>query len=187
MSKAQLQDHVFSASTIRAVIGLGNPGARYVKTRHNIGFRVVENLAEQLNAVWQTTDKMEVAQVSMTVDGSVSSVYLIKPQTFMNESGKVMVFLTKKGIKPEQVVVVHDELEKPFGNLGLRFGGSAKGHNGLRSIMGVVGAEFWRLRFGIGRPESREEVGDYVLTPFIRPEEDKIGQLLDQACRLIFG
>lgn len=187
MSKAQLQDYVFNASTIRAVIGLGNPGARYAKTRHNIGFRVVENLAAQLNAAWQSTDKMDVAQASMTVDGSVSSVYLIKPQTFMNDSGKVMSFLTKKGIKPEQVVVVHDELEKPFGNLSMRFGGSAKGHNGLRSIMGVVGAEFWRLRFGIGRPENRDEVGDYVLTPFTRLEEDKIGQLLDQACRLIFG
>ncbi|QQR49771.1 aminoacyl-tRNA hydrolase [bacterium] len=187
VSKAGHVETLFDGSTIRAVIGLGNPGAKYSKTRHNIGFRIVEALAEQANAVWQITDKMEVAQASVTAKGGVASMYFIKPLTFMNESGKVMAFLAKKGIQPSQIVVVHDELEKPFENISIRFGGSAKGHNGLRSIMGIVGADFWRLRFGIGRPVNKDEVGDYVLKPFSSQEEQKMDYLIDQACRLIIG
>jgi len=93
-------------------------------------------------------------------------VLLIKPQTFMNSSGQVIPLLKKDGIKPENILVVHDELEHPFGKITMRVGGSHRGHNGLRSIIEAMGPDFARLRFGIGRPENREDVPDYVLQPF---------------------
>ena len=99
-------------------------------------------------------------------------ILLIKPQTFMNASGKVIPFLLKKGIKGENILVVHDELEMPFGKIKVKFGGSAKGHNGLRSIIDIIGKDFWRLSFGIDRPENREDVGQYVLSNFTEKTDD---------------
>jgi len=168
----------FSAHEIKAIIGLGNPGSRFTFTRHNIGFLVVDALAEQLGvAQWQSQENMLYAQVQGKI--------LIKPQTFMNNSGKVLSFLIKKGIKAEHILVIHDELEKPFGHLSFRFGGSARGHNGLRSIMEVIGADYWRLRFGIARPENKEDVGDYVLTSFSPQEKQELEGLIAKAVSLI--
>jgi PTH1 family peptidyl-tRNA hydrolase len=147
---------------IKAIIGLGNPGPRFHGTRHNIGFMVVDALAERYHGSWQHKDEMELAQIQ--INGYV--VLLIKPQTFMNASGRVIPFLQKKGIRAENLIVVHDELEKPFGSLALKMGGSARGHNGLRSIIELAGPDFLRLRFGIGRPKRQEEVSDYVLQRF---------------------
>lgn len=173
------QEVKFNKNSIRAIIGLGNPGQRYYKTRHNIGFRVVDELTGNID--WQKNDLMEYTQIRY----EDQSVYLIKPQTFMNSSGKVIPFLTKKGIKPEEILVVHDELEKPFGNLSVRLGGSAKGHNGLRSIIEHIGPNFWRLRFGIGRPEHKEAVGEYVLQPFTVQEEELLITLISRATQLL--
>jgi PTH1 family peptidyl-tRNA hydrolase len=179
------QEPKFNKNLIRAIIGLGNPGQRYYKTRHNIGFRVVDELAGQFYVSdWQRNDVMEYTQRKLVADDG-QPVYMIKPQTFMNSSGKVISFLTKKGIKPDEIVVVHDELEKPFGHLSLRLGGSAKGHNGLRSIIEQIGADFWRLRFGIGRPERKEDVGDYVLRAFTPQEEDQLITLIPGAVGLL--
>jgi PTH1 family peptidyl-tRNA hydrolase len=171
---------------IKAVIGLGNPGSKYYNNRHNIGFRVIDSLVEQLHASFRTQDNMLYAQIKLHEESS-HQVYVIKPQTFMNNSGAVMSFLQKKGIKPNEILVVHDELEKDFGFVGFKFGGSHKGHNGLRSIMGVVGADFWRLRFGIGRPADREEVPNYVLANFPVAESARLPELIDQAVRLAQG
>ena len=99
----------------------------------------------------------------------------------MNSSGRVIPSLQKKGIKPEEILVVHDELEKKFGHVSTHFGGGAKGHNGLRSIIGVIGKEFWHIRFGIGRPENREDVGNFVLMPFTPQEEQEMPMLIEQA------
>lgn len=153
---------------IKAIIGLGNPGTRFERTRHNIGFMVVDELARHHHASWRSIEKAEVAEIS----DSGHRVYLLKPQTFMNSSGEVMPWLHKKGIAPEEILVVHDELELPFGKSALRKGGSAKGHNGVRSIIAHDGAETLRLRCGIGRPEKREQVPDYVLQPFTENKED---------------
>ncbi|MFZ5953722.1 MAG: aminoacyl-tRNA hydrolase [Candidatus Dependentiae bacterium] len=147
---------------IKVIIGLGNPGKQFEKTRHNIGFRVVEELVREYNGTWQTKPNMELS--SIMVEGHKISI--IKPQTFMNSSGKVIPELTKQGIKPENILVVHDELELPFAKLAIRLGGSARGHNGLKSIIQACGPDFYRLRWGIARPENREEVPDYVLKPF---------------------
>jgi PTH1 family peptidyl-tRNA hydrolase len=93
-------------------------------------------------------------------------------------------FLLKKGIEPENILVVHDELEQPFGKLSFKVGGSARGHNGLRSIIEVCGQDFARLRFGIGRPENKEDVGNYVLQNFSEDQEE-IDQLIDDAVDMI--
>lgn len=166
---------------IKAIIGLGNPGRQYQHHRHNIGFRVLDALCARHGGSWQTRDLMEVADVM--IEGQ--KIVLIKPLTFMNTSGKVVPFLQKKGIGVENILVVHDELEIPFGALKIRVGGSARGHNGLRSIIAIAGSEgFARLRFGIGRPERKEEVGDYVLRNFSE-DAGELERLIDEAADMI--
>ena len=165
---------------ITVIIGLGNPGKQYYYTRHSIGFRVVDELARKYDGIWKSKKEMEIAEV--VIHGK--KIMLVKPETFMNDSGKVIPFLRKQGINPENILVVHDELEKPFGTLAFKIGGSHRGHNGLRSIIAVCGPDFARLRFGIGRPESRDEVGDYVLQNFAQNPE-AVEQGIDQAVTMI--
>ena len=166
--------------SLKAIIGLGNPGPRYEYTRHNIGFRVVDALAQHYHAEFKKQDLMMLAMV-MIHD---VPLILIKPQTFMNDSGKVISFLQKKGITADQILVVHDELELPFGEMKCKIGGSSKGHNGLRSIIQVLGPDFHRLRIGIGRPDQREEVPDYVLQKFKEPEE-QVEHVIEKAVTMI--
>jgi peptidyl-tRNA hydrolase len=166
---------------MKAIVGLGNPGPRFVKTRHNVGFRVVDAIADCCGGVWHESGDVAHTQV---VWGTQSFV-LVKPLTFMNNSGQAIPFLLKKGIKPDEILVIHDELEKPFGKLMLKFGGSSRGHNGLRSLESVIGSDFWRLRFGIGRPASKDQVSDYVLTQFTPAEEALMEGLIHQALLLI--
>ncbi len=165
--------------SIKAIIGLGNPGAKYHHNRHNIGFLVLDALAEKYNSGWQKKTDQEVAEC--IINGQ--KIILIKPQTFMNSSGKIIPSLAKQGIKAENILVVHDELEKPFASLAIKTGGSHRGHNGLRSIIEACGAEFHRLRFGIGRPENKEDVPDYVLSNFSKNEI--IQPIIDQAIEMI--
>jgi len=175
----------FDIRNIRAIIGLGNPGAKYAGHRHSIGFRVLDALAERYGASWQTNDTMSHATIHVPLDAMQHELILIKPLTFMNNSGKVVSWLQKKGIKSDQILVVHDELEKPFGQILLRFAGSHKGHNGLKSIIGAMGTDFWRLKFGIGRPVDKDAVPDYVLSNFPRDEEARVPELVDQALALL--
>lgn len=176
----------FNIKNIKAIIGLGNPGAKYSKNRHNIGFRILDKIAQDYSASWTVSDLMEHTRFSLTVNDMVQPIILIKPQTFMNDSGRVIPFLQKKGIKSENILVVHDELEKGFGKVILKLGGSARGHNGLRSIIGVMGYDFWRLRFGIGRPGNKSEVASYVLSNFTAPEEENIDVLIEKSVQNIF-
>jgi PTH1 family peptidyl-tRNA hydrolase len=127
------------------------------------------------------------AQVSIFDEKNLTqrAIHIVKPTTFMNLSGKAIPFLLKKGIKPEEILVIHDELEKPFGKCNIRWDGSARGHNGLRSIDSIIGKDYWRLRFGIGRPEDKSEVGDYVLSPFTTDQEDLLGGLIEDVIALI--
>jgi PTH1 family peptidyl-tRNA hydrolase len=145
---------------IKACIGLGNPGLSYYKQRHSIGFRVLDELACQEQVDWKSKNNLLYAEIPE------KNLLLIKPQTFMNSSGEVIPLLQKKGIKPSEILVVHDELEKPFGFVGFSFGTSHKGHNGLKSIISIMGPDFWRLKIGIGRPLRKELVPEYVLQPF---------------------
>lgn len=167
-------------SEIKAIIGLGNPGPRFTFTRHNAGFLVLDALADRYFGTWQEKGPMQVCEIQ--INGR--KLTLVKPQTFMNDSGKVMPLLAKQGIKPEHIVVVHDELEKPFGSLAIKEGGSHRGHNGLRSIIAHSGPDFKRLRFGIGRPERKEDVSNYVLQRFDAPES-AVYEQIDEAVAMI--
>lgn len=169
------------------VAGLGNPGDRYALTRHNVGFMVVDALAARsaTSAVWRTHSEGLLAQV----DSGPSRLLLLKPQTFMNLSGRSIQSVAshfKLGV--EQILVVHDELDLPFGQLRLKLGGGDAGHRGVRSTAAELGArEFGRLRVGIGRPPVIFEgtVADYVLQAFALTEREELPNLLDRAAQAV--
>ena len=153
---------------IKVIIGLGNPGPSFSNTRHNIGFEIVDLIAEDQQASWQTKENMELCKVN--IEGK--NILLVKPMTYMNTSGQVLSYLRKQGIQQNNILVVHDEIELPFGSIKLKFDGSAKGHNGLKSIMALGGSDFLRLRFGVDRPANREDVPNFVLEKFRESTDD---------------
>ncbi|HEV2601052.1 MAG TPA: aminoacyl-tRNA hydrolase [Candidatus Babeliales bacterium] len=165
---------------IKAIIGLGNPGKKYTYNRHNIGFLVADMLVDTIAGSWVEQSVMHTAEIRM----GMKKIIVVKPQTFMNDSGRVVPLLRKQGIEIGQILVVHDELELPFGAVKTKMGGSAKGHNGLRSIIQAGGMEFMRLRCGIGRPQHREAVPDYVLQNFSEPKAD-VEQMIYDAVAMI--
>jgi peptidyl-tRNA hydrolase, PTH1 family len=155
------------ASTLDLLVaGLGNPGREYANTRHNIGFLVVEELARRWGGSWRGKFSGELAEVR--TDGS--RLALLKPQTFMNESGRSVGAAARFfKVEPGSLVVVHDEVDLEPGRLQVRLGGGLAGHNGLRSVAQQLGTqEFLRVRVGVGRPERGDPrpVADFVLSPF---------------------
>ncbi len=186
---------------IRLVAFLGNYGAKYEKTKHNAAWLFADSLNFFSSVNWSSkfegnyctietpclADFFCKANILQTADGNavtVSSkaadkIYFLKPETYMNNSGQSIIALANYyKIKPEETLIVHDELELPAGTLSLKWSGGLGGHNGLRSTKTVFGtADFWRLRFGIGRPSEGVDIADYVLSPFT--QENKI--LLDKA------
>ena len=179
-SQGKAQAKNLKDSGIKVIIGLGNPGRQYQRTRHNIGFLVLDALANSQGALWQTKGDKEVSEIILGNE----KVFLVKPQTFMNSSGRVIPSLIKQGLKAENLLVVHDELEKAFGIVDIKNGGSHRGHNGLRSIIEFCGADFSRLRCGIGRPERKEDVGDYVLSNFSEKTDD-VELMIEKAVLMI--
>ncbi|HBR70492.1 TPA: aminoacyl-tRNA hydrolase [Candidatus Dependentiae bacterium] len=165
---------------IKGIIGLGNPGPKFSYNRHNIGFLVVDALADKYHGEWQNSELLEYA----VIDINGKSIYLVKPQTFMNASGKISSWLKKKGISEENVIVVHDDLERPFGKVTLKIGGSAQGHNGVKSLIELLGINFYRIRCGIGRPEKKSDVSDYVLSNFVEGEPN-VEEMIQAAIRQI--
>jgi PTH1 family peptidyl-tRNA hydrolase len=162
------------------VVGLGNPGPGYAATRHNAGFLVVDLLAERLGGRFKA-HKGRADVVEGRLGGR--TVVLAKPRSYMNESGGPVVAVARFYKVPvEQIVVVHDELDLPFGALRLKRGGGDGGHNGLRSLSAALGSrEYARVRFGIGRPPGRQDPADFVLRPFAAAERKELGYLLDRA------
>jgi PTH1 family peptidyl-tRNA hydrolase len=156
-----------SASTLDLLVaGLGNPGREYADTRHNIGFMVADELARRHGGSWRGKFSAELAELRL--DGR--RLALLKPQTYMNESGRsVGAAVRFFKVDPEVVVVVHDEVDLEPGRMQARLGGGLAGHNGLRSIARHLGTgDFARLRIGVGRPERGDPrpVADFVLSPF---------------------
>lgn len=137
------------------VVGIGNPGRSYEKTRHNAGFLVVEELARRHGGRWEKRKRAETARVNL----GASTLTLLKPVTFVNNSGQAL-----GGCKAEQVIAVHDDLDLGAGVVRVKVGGGAGGHNGLRSIIEHLGAGFVRVRVGIGRPLPGVSPRDYVLS-----------------------
>ena len=154
------------------VVGLGNPGNRYAATRHNVGLRVVEEVAARLGGSWRGRWHGRVCE---TRDGD-ERLALLAPETFMNESGRsVAPALRFYKLPPERLLIVHDELDLPLGDIRAKSGGGLAGHNGLRSVVQSIGTQdFLRVRIGIGRPERGDPrpVADWVLQPF-SPDTDE--------------
>jgi PTH1 family peptidyl-tRNA hydrolase len=137
------------------VVGLGNPGRSYERTRHNAGYLVADELAKRHDGSWRKRKRVEAAPVTLGLNDAT----LLKPTTFMNDSGFAV-----SDHNPEDLIVVHDDLDLEAGTVRVKVGGGAGGHNGLRSIIGRVGNDFVRVRIGIGRPPAGVTVTDYVLS-----------------------
>ncbi len=165
---------------IKAILGLGNPGPKYFFTPHNIGFLILDRLSDQSQGQW--IGKQNMLQSALQVKDQ--KILLIKPQTFMNNSGEVLSYLNKSGIKIENILVVHDEIDFDFGKINFKHGGSARGHNGLRSIIAHGGQNFLRLRVGVGRPENAADVGNFVTDKFVQSAEE-VDQLITKSIQLI--
>jgi PTH1 family peptidyl-tRNA hydrolase len=162
------------ASLDLLVVGLGNPGREYAGNRHNVGHMVVDELARRHGGSWRGKFSGQVADVR--IDGH--RVVLLKPETYMNESGRAVQAAARfYKLEPDAILVVHDESDLEIGRLQARRGGGLAGHNGLRSVAQTLGTpEFLRLRVGVGRPErgDRRPLADYVLSDF-QPHEDAPG------------
>jgi len=168
------------------VAGLGNPGPEYERTRHNLGFLTADVLAERLGGARFRRSKHQ-ALVAEARDGDVRLV-LAKPQTFMNESGRAVAALQRFFKLPiENIIVVHDELDLPFGVVRVKLGGGTAGHNGLNSVASALGRDFVRVRVGIGRPSGRKDPVDFVLEPFAKREQADVPALVDRAADAVLA
>ena len=167
------------------VVGLGNPGKKYAKNRHNIGFMVVDRLA-RAHGFADMKEKWSAVFSKGEIKGSPAA--LLEPQTYMNLSGdSVQPAAAFLKVEPAQIIVVHDELDLPWKDVRLKVGGGHAGHNGLRSIIGRLGAEFIRVRVGIGRPPPgwKGDVADYVLHDFDSMENAEMPDVVDRAVNAI--
>jgi peptidyl-tRNA hydrolase, PTH1 family len=154
------------ADDVWLVVGLGNPGPSYARTRHNIGHLVADELADRTGGKWKQHKQIRAEVIETRISG-IRTV-LAKPRSYMNESGGPVAGLLKFfKIEPTGLVVVHDELDIDFGVLRAKFGGGDNGHNGLRSIRTSLGTgDFYRVRIGVGRPPGRQDPADFLLTNF---------------------
>lgn len=167
----------------RLIVGLGNPGSEYAKTRHNAGFWFCERLARVLGVNLANESRFHGMVGQMRGHVRADGIWFLLPQTYMNRSGQAVAALTRfYRIEPADILVVHDELDLPPGSLRLKFGGGLGGHNGLKDITAHLGTQdYWRLRVGIGHPGDRDEVVNYVLKPPRREEGEAIDAALDRA------
>ncbi|MBM3345429.1 MAG: aminoacyl-tRNA hydrolase [Betaproteobacteria bacterium] len=168
---------------IRLVAGLGNPGRQHARDRHNVGFWLVSRLADAHRAQLVKDAKYHGLTARLTHAGKAGGdVWLVQPQTFMNLSGKSVGGLARfYRISPEEILVVHDELDFAPGVAKLKLGGGVAGHNGLKDIAATMGSQnFWRLRIGIGHPGDRNLVGDYVLSSPSPADRKLIDEAIDR-------
>ena len=179
----------FPKSPIKLIVGLGNPGPDYERTRHNAGFWFAEDVAHVIGGSFASEKKFfgQIARGS----GSFSEVRALKPQTFMNLSGQSVAAVAKfYDIAPDAILVAHDELDLDAGEIKLKFGGGHAGHNGLRDIQAKLGTgDYWRLRIGIGHSRdsanAQQPVADWVLNRPRRDEQDAIEVAIERALALL--
>ena len=167
------------------VVGLGNPGPKYERTRHNIGFEAAQELVDRHNGKFSTHKRTNADVAELNISGR--KVIVAKPRTFMNVSGgAVKALVNYFKINPADVVVIHDELDMDLGEVRLRLGGGDHGHNGLRDTTKALGTkEYYRLSCGIGRPPGRMAPAAFVLKPFARKELDDLPIICADAADLI--
>jgi PTH1 family peptidyl-tRNA hydrolase len=174
---------------MRLIAGLGNPGPRYQATRHNIGFRVIDELARQCAvpaSAFRERFHGEIASARLSDSGE--ELLLLRPQTFMNDSGRsVQAACTFYKIKPADLIVAHDELDLPFADVRLKKGGGDGGNRGIRSVTAALGPDYVRIRLGIGRPppDFRGDPADFVLQAFAPAEQATVDEMLARATEAV--
>ena len=170
---------------IRLIVGLGNPGEKYERTRHNAGYWWVDAIAAAKRATWKRETKF--SGWTTRVEEGGREYLLLKPSTYMNESGRsVSAVMRFFKIEPGEMLVVHDELDLAPGVVKLKKGGGTGGHNGLTDVADALGTkDFWRLRIGIGHPGHRDLVADYVLEKARRAEQDAIDPAFERSLDLL--
>ena len=176
-----------SSSTIdlKAIIGLGNPGSKYTKTRHNAGFWFVEGVVNNCAGNFTHEAKFQSDVASCFLEGK--KVWCQKPATFMNLSGQAVRSLTSfYRIDASEILVAHDEIDLPAGTIKIKFGGGHGGHNGLRDIISHLGTrDFYRLRIGVGHPGNKQQVPDYVLKQASLDDQIAIDNCIDDALKIV--
>lgn len=175
---------------IKLILGLGNPGNKYQDTRHNVGYDFVQGLTSIYFCDFKAETKLHAEVARLDTENGAHR--LAKSLTYMNESGRcVQALMRFYKIKPEELLVAHDDLDLPASHLRLKFGGGHGGHNGLRSIFQHIGPNFWRARIGIGHPGHKDQVSPYVLSrPSPQDREailNSINQALSFADHLLLG
>ena len=165
---------------MKLIVGLGNPGPKYEKTRHNIGAMVADGLVASAGERWKVHKKSGAEAAAITLAGQ--QVLVAKPTTYMNEAGRQVGPLVKfYSLSPADLIVLHDELDIDFGAVRLKLGGGEGGHNGLRSISQSLGSrDYLRVRLGIGRPPGRQDPADFVLKPFASAQRPEVDLLIEQ-------
>lgn len=173
------------SATVQLIVGLGNPGAEYEKTRHNVGAWLVDELAHQQSVTLHYDKKFLGAAGKAVIDSQ--PVWLFKPATYMNESGQAVSAIARfYKIAPEAILVAHDELDFPAGTIRIKQSGGHGGHNGLRDMIRHLSShDFFRLRIGIGHPGDRSRVTGYVLGDPSRGDAEKIRQSIDEGIAAI--
>lgn len=175
-----------ASRAVRAVVGLRNPGSDYAGTRHNIGFEVLESvLARSSSELGRAPSRLrgQAAQIGVGEDRTL----LFVPNTFMNESGgPVRSALDYFKVERDDLLVIHDDIDLPFGRLRLQVAGGSGGHNGIRSLESALGTkEFSRLKFGVGRPPGTMDPADYVLRPFSKKERPEVDLMVEDAADVV--
>jgi peptidyl-tRNA hydrolase, PTH1 family len=164
-------------NTLKLIVGLGNPGPEYARTRHNAGFWLVDELARRHGGTFRYEAKHQAELARIRIGGQ--EVWLARPMTFMNRSGgPVSSVLGFYKIAPAEMLVAHDEIDLPSGTVRLKDAGGHGGHNGLRDLIAAQGDGFWRLRIGVGHPGSKNEVVDFVLTHAGKDEQRAIDETI---------
>lgn len=173
------------SNKIKMIVGLGNPGSEYEQTRHNAGFWFIDELAWQYKATLKEEKKFFGSVARISISGS--DLWLLKPSTFMNRSGQAVAALAQfYKIKPEEILVVHDELDIPCGRIKFKLGGGNGGHNGLKDIQARLGTpDFYRLRLGIDHPGDRNLVVGYVLNKPSPERRQQIDEAINKSLKAV--
>jgi PTH1 family peptidyl-tRNA hydrolase len=169
---------------LKLIVGLGNPGREYARTRHNAGWWFVDELAARSRGSWRHDARAHTELARVDVAGT--ELWLLKPTAFMNRSGVPLAAVANfYRIEPGEILVVHDDIDLPPGVARLKHGGGHGGHNGLRDVMAHIGADFWRLRLGVGHPGSKDLVLDAVLDRPTQAEQQAIDEAMARAQEIV--
>jgi len=163
------------------IAGLGNPGEKYSQTRHNIGFLIIDKIIKGLSL----SNNINNPNFKAITTKASNSLY-VKPQTFMNLSGESIIAIANYyDIPNEDIIVIHDDIDIPFGTLRFKIGGGHGGHNGLRSIDSHIGKDYIRVRVGVGKPEDKADVANYVLSNFSKEELNQLDSIINHTIKAI--